>query len=55
VIPHAADYQTVVGRWSSGSFRVVRNLDLLDQAAHEWLGLAYYRITGRTHEFLPPR
>jgi len=55
VVPHGADYQTAVGRWSSGSFQVARNLELLDLAAHEWLGLAYYRLSGRTREFMPPR
>jgi len=26
---------------------------LLDIAVHEWLGLAYYRLTGRTEEIFP--
>jgi len=29
------------------------DLLLLDEAAHEWLGLACYRLTGRTREFFP--
>jgi uncharacterized SAM-binding protein YcdF (DUF218 family) len=33
--------------------RIARNLALLDEAAHEWVGLAYYRVTGRTTEWFP--
>ncbi len=30
-----------------------RNLERLDWAAHEWLGLAYYRLHGYTQELFP--
>jgi uncharacterized SAM-binding protein YcdF (DUF218 family) len=53
VIPQPADYGSVVGHWDSGSFQMARNLELLDVATHEWVGLAYYRLAGRTREFLP--
>jgi len=53
VIPKPADYQVVIGAWNSGSFRIAANLALLDTALHEWLGLLYYRLTGRTQEFFP--
>ncbi len=36
-----------------GSFQIADNLVLLDLAMHEWIGLAYYRLTGRTREFFP--
>lgn len=54
VIPQPADYPAVVGDgWSPGSFEVTANLTLLDLALHEWLGLAYYRLTGRTRTLFP--
>jgi uncharacterized SAM-binding protein YcdF (DUF218 family) len=53
VVPYPTDHRVVLGRWSPGSFQVAANLALLDFAAHEWVGLAYYRMTGRTHEFFP--
>jgi len=53
VIPYATDFQVVRGAWDSGSFRVLDNLEILDSAAHEWIGLAYYRWVGRTREFFP--
>jgi uncharacterized SAM-binding protein YcdF (DUF218 family) len=53
VIPYPTDYRIVRGRWGPGTFHVASNLTLLDFAAHEWFGLAYYRLTGRTDELLP--
>jgi uncharacterized SAM-binding protein YcdF (DUF218 family) len=34
-------------------FELVDNLADLDLAAHEWLGLVYYRLRGYTHELFP--
>jgi uncharacterized SAM-binding protein YcdF (DUF218 family) len=53
VIPQPADYQADAGGWGPGSFRIAQNLALFDAALHEWLGLLYYRLTGRTRELLP--
>jgi uncharacterized SAM-binding protein YcdF (DUF218 family) len=53
VLPEPADYWAIPGAWNFGSFRVAANLTLLDAAVHEWLGLAYYRLTGRTAEVFP--
>jgi uncharacterized SAM-binding protein YcdF (DUF218 family) len=53
VVPYPTDYRIVPGRWSPGTFQVASNLALLDFAAHEWVGLAYYRWTGRTRELFP--
>jgi len=53
VIAQPADYQAMPGFRSAGAFRIVGNLALLDLATHEWLGLAYYRLLGRTREFFP--
>lgn len=53
VIAQPADYRVTLGPWTTGAFQVAENLAILDEAAHEWLGLAYYRLTGRTQEFFP--
>jgi hypothetical protein len=43
----------VLGGWEASSFRIAGNLELLDVALHEWVGLAYYRLTGRIAEIFP--
>lgn len=53
VIPYPADYQADPPGWGMGNLRVAKNLALLDLAAHEWVGLAFYRLSGRTSEFFP--
>jgi uncharacterized SAM-binding protein YcdF (DUF218 family) len=53
VIPYPTDYKVVLGPWGAGTFQVADNLALLDAAAHEWVGLIYYRLSGRTLELLP--
>jgi uncharacterized SAM-binding protein YcdF (DUF218 family) len=53
VIPHPTDFKVVLGPWGGGTFQIADNLALLDDAAHEWLGLVYYRLSGRTNSLLP--
>jgi len=53
VIPYPTDFKVVLGGWDAGTIQVVDNLALLDAALHEWIGLAYYRLTGRTQEWFP--
>jgi len=53
VIPQPADYRGAVTVWGPESYRVADNLASLDIALHEWIGLAYYRLTGRTHVLFP--
>jgi uncharacterized SAM-binding protein YcdF (DUF218 family) len=53
IVPQPAGYRATLGRWNSGSFRIADNLVLVDEAVHEWAGLAYYRMTGRTRELFP--
>jgi uncharacterized SAM-binding protein YcdF (DUF218 family) len=53
IVPYPTDYRVVAGDWDRGSFRVTDNLALLDAALHEWIGLAYYRLTGRIAEIFP--
>lgn len=55
VIPYPTDFKVVLGSWNAGTFLMANNLALLDVAAHEWVGLAYYRLTGRTRTLLPSR
>jgi len=53
VIPYPADYLTTrdVG-WTFG-FNLAGGLAALDAAAYEWLGLAYYRLSGRIDDWFP--
>jgi uncharacterized SAM-binding protein YcdF (DUF218 family) len=53
LIAQPADYRTVWGTPNVGSFQFARNLALFDEATHEWLGLLFYRLTGRTQEWFP--
>ena len=54
VIPQPADRHVVLdGWWGTGSFQIADNLGYLDMALHEWVGLVYYRLTGRTREIFP--
>ena len=52
-VPYPTDYFVVLGPWGAGTIQVAANLHLFDLAAHEWLGLAYYRLTGRIAELFP--
>lgn len=53
VIAYPADYLTTraVG-WSFG-FNVAGGLAALDAAIYEWMGLAYYRLSGRIDDWFP--
>ena len=53
VVPYPTDFRVVAGDWDRGTFRIADNLALLDAALHEWVGLAYYRLTGRIAEIFP--
>ena len=53
IVPQPAGYASVAGGRNLGSVQVAANLELLDDATHEWLGLLFYRVTGRTNELLP--
>jgi uncharacterized SAM-binding protein YcdF (DUF218 family) len=53
VIPYPVDYLTTrdVG-WTFG-FNFAAGLASLDAAVYEWLGLAYYRVSGRSDAWFP--
>jgi uncharacterized SAM-binding protein YcdF (DUF218 family) len=48
-IPFPTDYK----QGPNLSFWLFDNLAMLDNAAHEWIGLGYYRLRGWTKEFFP--
>jgi uncharacterized SAM-binding protein YcdF (DUF218 family) len=50
VLPYPADFRRSVGYVH---FDVLQNLEDLDLAVHEWLGLLYYRLRGETEEIFP--
>ena len=50
IVPFPTDYRT--GR-SFFNLGLLNNLDTVDLAAHEWLGLVYYRVRGWTDEGFP--
>lgn len=53
VIPQPDDYEALPDFASVGTVRIISRLALLDLALHEWLGLIYYRLVGRTTELFP--
>lgn len=53
IIPQPDDYEAFPSWGNLGTARMVSRLTLLDLAAHEWLGLVYYRLSGRTTELFP--
>lgn len=50
VVPYPADFRRGPSAFHWG---LVSNLEDLDLAAHEWLGLVYYRLRGYTRELFP--
>jgi len=50
VIPYPTDFRSGSTPWS---YDLVANLGKLDLAAHEWLGLVYYRLRGYTDDLFP--
>jgi uncharacterized SAM-binding protein YcdF (DUF218 family) len=54
VIPYPVDYRTRGSRdFTRLAPSVAIGLDLSDLAAHEWLGLFTYRLTGKIAEWFP--
>ena len=52
VLPYPVDYKT--GAFTVfDAFKVAGHLSSLDAAVREWLGLAFYRLTGRTDSLFP--
>ncbi|TVR99210.1 MAG: YdcF family protein [Rhodospirillales bacterium] len=54
VLPYPVDYRVATPvRWWVPTLKLGHGLTLLDMAVREWIGLAAYRITGRTEAFFP--
>jgi uncharacterized SAM-binding protein YcdF (DUF218 family) len=53
VIPQPADSHAAATGLYVSDFKMSHNLAILDVAMHEWVGLAYYRLAGRTRELFP--
>ena len=53
VLPWPVAYRTTRAGWPAPLQPVGTRLSALDLAAHEWAGLAAYRVQGRTSELLP--
>ena len=53
VIPYPTDFKVVLEGLDNSDLQVVENLALLDASLHEWIGLVFYRLSGRTQELLP--
>jgi uncharacterized SAM-binding protein YcdF (DUF218 family) len=50
IIPYPTDFRRGQSAFHYG---LAENLENLDYAAHEWLGLVYYRLRGYTNEIFP--
>ena len=53
VIPYPVDYRTKTADLLLPLSTIAEGLDISDNAVHEWLGLATYRLTGKTQTFFP--
>jgi uncharacterized SAM-binding protein YcdF (DUF218 family) len=53
VVPYPVDFSTKPEPFFSLSFNLVRGLGRLSGALHEWLGLVFYRLSGRTDNLFP--
>ncbi len=53
VLPYPVDYSTMVDQGFEMQFNFAGGLGRLGNGIHEWLGLAFYRLTGKTNAFFP--
>jgi uncharacterized SAM-binding protein YcdF (DUF218 family) len=53
VIAYPVDYQSLSETDFSLNFSLKSGLGSFSAAIHEWLGLTFYWLTGRTSEFYP--
>ena len=55
VLPYPVDYRTRPTDMFKPTKSIAEGMTLTDVAAHEWLGLLAYWLSGRTHDLLPAR
>lgn len=53
VIPYPVDYGTMGDEWFKPGFRFLGGINGFSHGVHEWIGLTFYWLTGRTNEFFP--
>jgi len=53
VIPYPVDYRALPPSWSLGRMNPTSRFELLDDVVDEWVGLASYRLLGRTDALYP--
>lgn len=53
IVPYPVDYRTRPRDLHRPVSTIAGGLEFMDIAAHEWLGLATYRLLGKTSEILP--
>lgn len=52
-IPYPVDYHTVSTGWKGITFDFSGGIGGLSKGLHEWIGLTFYWLTGRTNVFFP--
>ncbi len=53
IIAYPVDYNFATDETLSPAFDLLGGLNSLSAGLHEWLGLAFYRLTGKTDSFFP--
>ena len=53
VVPYPVDYRSHGGRMTFSFPQLHESLEIADMAVHEWIGLLYYYLTGRSPELFP--
>ena len=53
VIPYPVDYRSSLPMFSAASFSLLHQLNVLEPAWREWIGLTVYYLTGKTSAWLP--
>lgn len=53
--PYPVDHRlwAIPNFWGSWSLSFVKNIERTDAALHEWIGLIFYRLSGKTGSFWP--